>query len=112
MILLRSLQSFRVLGFGFFEFLSFRAATSFSAFQNLPVIRQKHLPNAFAVYPADVASPAVFPVVPALDLCSYPHSRFPQARTFCRRPPDRCAVVRIQAVFGLYLGFAERFPAL
>ena len=69
------------------------------------------MPNAFVVCLSDVVSPAVFPVVPVPDLCSYPQSRFPQARTFCRRPPDRCAVVRIQAVFALYLGFAERFPA-
>jgi hypothetical protein len=72
---------------------------------------KKHFPKAFAVCLSEVVSPAVFPVVPALNLCSYPHSRFPEARTFCRRPPDRCAVVRIQAVFGLYLGFAESLPA-
>jgi hypothetical protein len=33
-------------------------------------------------------------------LCRSPHQAFPEARTFCRRPPDRCAELRIQAIFG------------
>ena len=37
-------------------------------------------------------------------LCQFPHSLFTDSQTFCRRPPDRCAEVRIWGKNGHFSG--------
>ena len=40
-------------------------------------------------------------------LCRHRHLSFSEARTFCRRPPHRCAELRISGIFSPKTGFSE-----
>jgi hypothetical protein len=52
-----------------------------------------------AVFAPSKPEQAGKPAVTGRCLCKYRHFQFQDSRTFCRRPPDRCAEHRISGVF-------------
>ena len=53
-----------------------------------------------------IANP-LYPVLTSTACCRNRHLCFPEARTFCRRPPDRCAELRISGNFRRFQAISD-----